>query len=185
MIAFLTLKGLQWWGLPGVILTVVGYAVTFGLWLSYKSFDFWVGTPVSSGIPKHVLTVVGFSFVALRLTDAGIAVAGGKVRAPGLIATVNYLIPFHMLAAGPIQPYEDFALQAPGPATKLSGVAGRSYRIAHGLFKKFVVCSVLGVLLTNFRSYGHAYFLLELQVNAVWLYLDFSAYSDIAVGGGR
>lgn len=77
----------------------------------------------SSG-PVHwrpVLTAIGYSYVALRLIDVGRAVAEGRHRAPSLTALIAYLLPFHMLAAGPIQSYDEFAAQpetpaAPGPA---------------------------------------------------------------------
>jgi D-alanyl-lipoteichoic acid acyltransferase DltB (MBOAT superfamily) len=90
-----------------------------------------------------------------------------------------------MLAAGPIQSYDDFWSQRGtviplSPALTLAAFE----RIARGLSKKFVVAFVLQkVFLTDFAA-GGPYFLVELQVFFVWLYLDFSAYSDIAVGIG-
>ncbi len=57
-------------------------------------------------------------------------------------------------------------------------------RIARGLSKKFILAFVLQkVFLTDFQA-GGLYRLWEMQVFFVWLYLDFSAYSDIAVGIG-
>jgi D-alanyl-lipoteichoic acid acyltransferase DltB (MBOAT superfamily) len=53
------------------------------------------------------------------------------------------------------------------------------------LFKKFVIAqAVHAVLLTGFAARG-PYLLVEVQAYYVWVYLDFSAYSDIAVGVGR
>jgi alginate O-acetyltransferase complex protein AlgI len=58
-------------------------------------------------------------------------------------------------------------------------------RIASGLFKKFVLAGYLDrMFLTGFQARG-PYFFLEVQLNFLWLYLDFSAYSDVAVGLGR
>ncbi|MFV2034882.1 MAG: MBOAT family O-acyltransferase, partial [Halocynthiibacter sp.] len=58
-------------------------------------------------------------------------------------------------------------------------------RITLGLFKKFVLAyAIQSTFLTDFEA-GGIYFLLEVQVFFLWLYLDFSAYSDIAVGIGR
>ncbi len=141
----------------------------------------------SSG-PVHwrpVLTAIGYSYVALRLIDVGRAVAEGRHRAPSLTALIAYLLPFHMLAAGPIQSYDEFAAQpetpaAPGPARALRSIE----RIAMGMFKKFVIANALeAAFLTSFRASG-SYFFLEVQINYLWLFLDFSAYSDIAVGIG-
>jgi D-alanyl-lipoteichoic acid acyltransferase DltB (MBOAT superfamily) len=135
--------------------------------------------------PARVLSLVGFSYVALRMTEVLRAVWEGRHRAPDLPALLNYLLPFHMLAAGPIQAYEDFARQSadPGQPSVRRVLAGVE-RIASGVFKKFVLAFILQKLfLTDFRANG-LYFLIEMQVFYVWLFLDFSAYSDIAVGVG-
>lgn len=132
-----------------------------------------------------VLTAIGYSYVALRLVEVGRAVAEGRHPAPSLTALIAYLLPFHMLAAGPIQAYDEFAAQpatplAPGPAAALRSIE----RIALGMFKKFVLANAMETaFLTQFRGSG-PYFFLEVQINCLWLFLDFSAYSDIAVGIG-
>jgi alginate O-acetyltransferase complex protein AlgI len=104
---------------------------------------------------------------------------------PTLASLVNYLLPFHMLTAGPIQAYEDYVRQSTVFRTPAAlDVLVAVERMAKGLFKKFVLAFALQrVFLTDFQA-GGAYFLLELQVFFVWLYLDFSAYTDIAVGIG-
>jgi D-alanyl-lipoteichoic acid acyltransferase DltB (MBOAT superfamily) len=91
-----------------------------------------------------------------------------------------------MIAAGPIQSYEDFlAGRQMSPALSVPAALGAVDRIVAGLFKKFVIAQSLERLfLTGFQSQG-AYLFLEIQVYYVWLYLDFSAYSDIAVGLGQ
>jgi D-alanyl-lipoteichoic acid acyltransferase DltB (MBOAT superfamily) len=131
-----------------------------------------------------VLRIVGFSYVTLRFIDVSLAVWESR-QAPGLPATVNYLLPFHMLAAGPIQAYNEFVDQPSiGPKLSISGALTACERIAAGLFKKYVLAvSINDLFLTGFRGRGW-YFLLEVQLHYLWLYLDFSAYSDIAVGVG-
>jgi D-alanyl-lipoteichoic acid acyltransferase DltB (MBOAT superfamily) len=99
-------------------------------------------------------------------------------------AAINYLLPFHMLAAGPIQAYDEFvdSVRPPRLGRRASLVAIE--RITLGLFKKFVVAHlVASIFLTGFRA-DSAYTLLEIQVFYLWVYLDFSAYTDIAVGLG-
>lgn len=132
-----------------------------------------------------ILTTIGYSYLALRLVEVVRAVAERRHRAPDLTDLIDYLLPFHMLAAGPIQSYDEFVAQpdsppAPGPAAALRSVE----RIALGLFKKYVLANALeAAFLTSFRARG-SYMLLEVQINYLWLFLDFSAYSDIAVGIG-
>ncbi len=53
------------------------------------------------------------------------------------------------------------------------------------MFKKYVLAQLIEKLfLTDYRSHG-GYVFLEMQLSYIWLYLDFSAYSDVAVGIGR
>jgi alginate O-acetyltransferase complex protein AlgI len=132
-----------------------------------------------------VLAAIGYSYVALRAVDVLKAVYDRRLPAPDPVSLVNYLLPFHMLAAGPIQSYDEFWAHrddvAPlSPARVLTAVE----RIARGLSKKFILAFLLQkVFLTDFQA-GGLYRLWEMQVFFVWLYLDFSAYSDIAVGIG-
>jgi D-alanyl-lipoteichoic acid acyltransferase DltB (MBOAT superfamily) len=144
-----------------------------------------VSTRVGAEGLARILGIIGYSYVALRVVEVFRAVFDDRLPAPGPIATVNYLLPFHMLAAGPIQSYDDFVRHAgdhfePNGETVLRGVE----RVASGLFKKFVLAHLLqSLFLTNFET-GGVYALLEMQVTLIWLFLDFSAYSDIAVGIG-
>jgi D-alanyl-lipoteichoic acid acyltransferase DltB (MBOAT superfamily) len=162
----------------------LGGVVTLLLFLLHK-------VPVLSvelglGRLNPILAVVSFSYLALRLVDVSRAVFERRYPPPDLVSTVNYLVPFHMLAAGPIQAYDDFVAQPATPPTlTIAEALAGAERIVLGLFKKFVVALLIEKLfLTGFRA-GGAYFLLEVQLHFLWLYLDFSAYSDIAVGVGR
>ncbi|HUY32674.1 MAG TPA: MBOAT family O-acyltransferase [Pirellulales bacterium] len=135
---------------------------------------------------KSLLLAIGFSYVALRLVDALRLTYEGRHAAPDLPSTINFLLPFHMLAAGPIQGYADFLAQPAVPAPLSASDSLRAVeRIALGLFKKFVLADVLDkALLTLFRA-PLPYMLVESLLSYVWVYLDFSGYSDICVGAGR
>lgn len=141
----------------------------------------------ASATLKPVLAAIGFSYVFLRTIEYLRAATGGRNPDPHLSDTVNYLIPFHMLAAGPVMAFSDFRRQ-PVPAAFLSRDEALSAfeRIARGLFKKFVLANGLieTVFLTDFKT-GGAYFLFEVQMYYLFIYLDFSAYTDIAIGIGR
>jgi len=164
------------WRIPAACILAAG---TLGLFLFHK-------LPAIQGVSgKTVLAAVGFSYVALRIVDLLRAVFEKRYPAPGLTATINYLLPFHMLLAGPIQSYDDYARQpaVPSPVTR-AGALRAAERIAHGAFKKFVLALIIQKLfLTDFQSHGWR-FLLEAQAFYIWLYLDFSGLSDIAVGIG-
>ena len=138
-------------------------------------------TPLSS-----ILSIIGFSYVALRMVELVRATTENRHPPPDMIAIVNYLIPFHMLAAGPIQAYDEFVAQPDTPASlSVRDVLQAAERITTGLFKKFVLAyAIQDAFLTGFEADG-LYFFFEVQIFFLWLYLDFSAYSDLAVGIGR
>lgn len=172
------------WGWRRQLLTTVLIVVATVVFFLYKTAYFnhhgdvpWV---------QQVLAAVGFSFVFLRLIDLARGIQEGRHAPPNPSDFINYLLPFHMLAAGPIQAYDEFVSQ-PRVAEPLStrDTLVSANRIAWGLFKKFVLAYALQkAFLTNLTSDG-IWFFIEIQLLLVWLYLDFSAYSDVAVGLGR
>lgn len=134
---------------------------------------------------RSLLTAVGFSYIALRFYDMARSVNERQHPWPSLFGLINYLVPFHMLTAGPIQGYHDFVSQSAidGPLTPRTVLAALD-RVASGAFKKLVLAvMVQKVFLTDYQA-GFPYALLEAQFWLLWLYLDFSAYSDIAKGLG-
>jgi alginate O-acetyltransferase complex protein AlgI len=166
-----------------IALAAAGIAVLV-LFFVHKA-AWWI-EGLSLGRLSPALEIIGFSYVALRWVDVSRAVGEGRRPAPDLTSLFNYLIPFHMLAAGPIQAYDEFVDQ-PGvpPPPRFEEVLSAFERIAAGLFKKYIFSNYIDKLfLTGFHAAG-AYNLIEMQLNFIWLYLDFSAYSDVAVGVGR
>ena len=171
-------------GRPRLMFSVICAAAISALFLLHKLP--FISTNIGMEPLSGVLPVIGFSYIALRMVELLRAVFEGRHPPPDLASTVNYLLPFHMLAAGPIQAYDEFVCQPaiPKPLSHRD-VLGAAERIAMGLFKKFVLAyAIQKTLLTNFEADG-LYFFLEVQVFFLWLYLDFSAYSDLAVGIGR
>lgn len=132
-----------------------------------------------------LLSLIGFSFMVLRSVDVLRAVKTKRTAVPGPFDLLNYLAPFHMLAAGPIAAYEDHARKPfEHVPLRTDRVIDGLELIARGLFNKFVICYILDqVFLSDFQSTGPA-FVLEMLVFTFWSYLDFSAYSMIALGIG-
>jgi D-alanyl-lipoteichoic acid acyltransferase DltB (MBOAT superfamily) len=145
----------------------------------------WIGDRLRCPGVHPILVTIGYSYVFLRLIDVARATWEHRTPPPALVDLINYLLPFHMLAAGPIQAWDEFVAQ-PRIPPPLSATQALSMveRIVHGLFKKYVLAFiVLKVFLTQGRATGW-YSLVEMNMAYVWLYLDFSAYSDIAIGIG-
>jgi alginate O-acetyltransferase complex protein AlgI len=199
LIAWLVLRAVQWRRL-GILPLVAGGLVIAGLFLVHKlpANELYeserttelldsVGMSSDRVLPlKSLMVAIGFSYVALRLVEVLRATQEGRHPAPDLPSLINYLLPFHMLAAGPIQAYSDFVAQpAVPPPLTAAGALGGVERIAHGLFKKYVLASFVDrVFLSGFDA-PPAWLAAKALLLYLWLYLDFSAYSDIMVGAGR
>ena len=140
---------------------------------------------LGSNLVASALVSIGYSYVVLRATELLKAASDDRARGVSFLETVNYLLPFNMLAAGPIQSWDDFRGQPPAPpAPSFNGALTGFERIAAGLFKKFVIAQgIERLFLTGFTA-GPQYSLFEMQMYYLWVYLDFSAYTDIAVGAG-
>ena len=168
---------------PG-IWVALAMGITLAVFVIHKRPDWF--TILDTRQINPLLRLVGYSYIALHLIELYRAMYEQRYDAPELAATINYLIPFQMVAAGPIQSYDDFVMQ-PGEPRPLNAEAAMSgaQRIAHGVFKKFVLAfAIKKLFLTDFTIHG-SYWILEAQMFFIWLYLDFSAYSDIAVGIGK
>jgi D-alanyl-lipoteichoic acid acyltransferase DltB (MBOAT superfamily) len=165
------------------IILILG-AQILGLFVLHKLLP--LSLKLGFGGINPLLASVGFSYLALRAIELIRGVYEQRHPPPDFFATVNYLVPFHMLAAGPIQSFDDFMSGHETPqALTLPEAIGGAERIAWGMFKKYVLAFFLDrIFLTGFTATG-PYFFLEAQLFFLWVYLDFSAYSDIAVGVGR
>ena len=147
----------------------------------------WLTQTLTIPAFRKILVGLGYSYIVLRVIYLTREVYEEREQVPTWTNAVNYLVPFHMLAAGPIQSYSDYRAEGlrSEPPTTEDTVSGLE-RISTGLFKKFVLAELISrIFLTQFQHPDASYLLLELQLNYLWLYLDFSGYSDIAVGVGR
>lgn len=167
-----------------MIALTTGGAAVLAIFLAHKLAAPWAAADARSPVTR-LLSAVGYSYVALRSVELLRAGKDGIIEGSWLDA-VRYLFPFHMLAAGPIQSWRDFVEQPRVCVERdTRDVLMAIDRIVHGLFKKFVLARMLQVtLLTGFTA-PLAYQLFEVQAYYIWVYLDFSAYSDLAVGAGR
>lgn len=140
-----------------------------------------------TGVPFAWL---GFSYVAFRLLHTIRDRQAGRLPAVDLAEFVNYVLFFPAYTAGPIDRVERFVKDLRAPlALGNDDWLDAGSRIVVGLFKKFVVAELLAVisvsdLLVDYvRSPGWMWLLV--YAYAFRIYLDFSGYTDVAVGMGR
>ena len=168
----------------GMFAAAVTFLGVVGLFVMHKLPALSYETHSASLNP--LLATIGYSYVFLRLIELLRAVTERRHPPPNPPAMINFLLPFHMLAAGPIQAYDEFVSQPPVPEPLTPReVLEAIEQIAKGMFKKFVIAFLIRELfLSDFRSEGWMWFC-EVQLFFLWMYIDFSAYSDIALGVGR
>jgi alginate O-acetyltransferase complex protein AlgI len=143
----------------------------------------------------HVVLPLGVSYFTFKLIHYAIECGRRKLPEHGFWDFACYLFLFPIFTAGPIERFDHF-IRGRQARWRAEDAAQALTRIAHGLIKKLVIANLL--ILPLYGSVSDVPTLLdrldELPAYQVWgffvlsflyLYLDFSAYSDIAIGISR
>lgn len=140
---------------------------------------------------RNIGLPLGISFYIFKLISY-IADVYTKKTAPGdFLHVLLYTVTFHQVAQGPITRYAEMAEEMDHRSADAEDLAEGLWRFTVGLAKKTVLADHLGTLAETFLplagnttfSVGGAY--LGALCYMLQLYLDFSAYSDMALGLGR
>jgi alginate O-acetyltransferase complex protein AlgI len=133
---------------------------------------------------------LGISFFTFNLIGYAIDVYWGTTdRAPTALHLVAFGAFFPTVSSGPLIRYGDFANEEQFPRADEAQISSGVFRIVMGLAKKvFVADAIAGVINPLFGNYA------TLQLWGAWIavvgfhlqvYVDFSGYSDIAIGIAR
>lgn len=160
--------------------------------------DLEAGDGATTGTAAAILAYVrniglplGISFYIFKLISY-VADVYTKKTAPGdFFHVLLYTVTFHQVAQGPITRYAEMAEEMDHRSADAEDLAEGLWRFTVGLAKKTVLADHLGTLAETFLplagnttfSVGGAY--LGALCYMLQLYLDFSAYSDMALGLGR
>jgi alginate O-acetyltransferase complex protein AlgI len=148
-----------------------------------------MGQPTDLAAARE-LEWLGFSYVAFRLLHTLRDRQTGRLPVLSLREYTTYAIFFPAFTAGPIDRAERFlpdlqALPDPEPNRLVQG----GMRIAVGIGKKFIIADSLAYMALNATKAEQATSTLGLwallYAYAFQLYLDFSGYTDIAIGIGQ
>lgn len=140
---------------------------------------------------RNIGLPLGISFYIFKLISY-VADVYTKKTAPGdFFHVLLYTVTFHQVAQGPITRYAEMAEEMDHRRADVEDLAEGLWRFTVGLAKKTVLADHLGTLAETFLplagnttfSVGGAY--LGALCYMLQLYLDFSAYSDMALGLGR
>jgi D-alanyl-lipoteichoic acid acyltransferase DltB (MBOAT superfamily) len=133
---------------------------------------------------------LGFSYIAFRLLHTLRETVLGKMPSVPLHDYVSYVLFFPALTAGPIDRIERFQkdIEQHEPLNANSSFeAGQ--RIVMGIFKKFVLADTFALFALNsmnaLQVKSGFWLWMMLYAYALRLYLDFSGYTDIAIGMGQ
>ena len=103
-----------------------------------------------------------------------------------------FILFFPTMVAGPIKRFQDFVPKLLAPSTDwVTDFNHGTTRILYGLAKKFAIADVLTSLTDHLKlqdiqqASGRGVLLLWLFAYGIKIYVDFSAYSDIAIGSAR
>ena len=170
-----------------LVFLLVKWPWIFRAGVAWWSGAFGEGREAGNGIP---FTWLGFSYVAFRLLHTIRDQRAGRLPVLTLGEYINYVIFFPAFTAGPIDRAERFVKDLRSPL-ELSNddLLAAITRLVSGLFKKFVLADMLAVIAVNdvlvlhVRTAGWMW--VFLYAYAFRIYLDFSGYTDMAIGMGR
>ncbi len=132
---------------------------------------------------------IGLSFYTFRNMSYVIDVYKGKTGpAPNLMVFAVYSTMFPIMTAGPIVRYADIQEQLMHRTVNLSGIGMGLESFIKGLAKKVILADNLALLFAEVSASAERTVLftwLGLIAYTLEIYLDFSGYSDMAIGLGK
>ncbi len=153
-----------------------------------------------TGFPKTIPSIalpIGISFYTFQLITYCVDVYRGEVPAQKSFATLLlYVSLFHQCIAGPIVRYKDVCAFLEDRRASYADIYEGIKRFAKGLFKKALLANTCAAIVSKLliADGGDSAILSTRSAASLWvgvlafslqIYLDFSAYSDMAVGMGR
>lgn len=173
-------------------------AVLLGLLGYFKYGTFFAANwQALFGVPElipQIVLPIGISFYTFQLISYVCDVYAGKVKAqPSYWKLLLYSSLFHQCIAGPIVRYETVANDIDNRRVKKSDVMYGVRRFCVGLAKKAILANSCALAADTLLPMGTDWIYTQVAAG-YWLgmvfymlqiYLDFSAYSDMAIGMGR
>lgn len=181
-------------------LLVLSLIMNLGLLAAFKYFNFFIESAVAlagtfgwsgEGLRLDWILPVGISFYTFQTLSYTLDIYRGRIHATrDPIAFFAFVAFFPQLVAGPIERARHLLPQFDAvPAFDSKQVRSGLLLVLWGLFKKVVIADRLALFVN--QGYAQAEDLNTWTAVLVWaffpwqLYLDFSAYSEIAIGSAR
>jgi alginate O-acetyltransferase complex protein AlgI len=147
--------------------------------------DRWFHLVSSAPVDVQLLRWIGFSYFLLKAIHVMRATARGIIAMPSPLEVLQYVLFLPTLTSGPIYRLDVFAQQLASPKQlSWSEVHDGSMRVLLGIGKKVVLAQPLSKLTVALHAHTRTQPAAYL-VTYVILFIDFSGYTDIAIGLGR
>jgi D-alanyl-lipoteichoic acid acyltransferase DltB (MBOAT superfamily) len=174
-------------------LLIASLCSNLGVLVFFKYADFLSHDVLHLGVPRLALILpAGISFHTFQSLSYTIDVYRRQLRPTrSVVSFATFVLFFPQLVAGPIVRAQDLLPQLDElPALELESATAGLFRIVIGLFKKIALADALALALVDrvFEAPEHFSSLEVLAAvygYALQIYLDFSAYSDIAIGSAQ
>ena len=188
------------YGIPGLIYLLAATAISYTIGLLMKRWRWlmWLGIAINAGMllmlklepltGVSLLSVFGISYFSLQIIGYLADIYRGKIepqKNPFRYALFITYLPH--LFVGPIQKYDPQLFQ--NRRITWEGIGEGAARALWGAFKKLVIASRVGVIISAIsaapESYQGAYALAAMLLYSLQLYSDFSGGIDIVLGISR
>jgi D-alanyl-lipoteichoic acid acyltransferase DltB (MBOAT superfamily) len=179
------------------LLLIVSLCSNLGILFFFKYYDFFLQDIVSPVTGRQfdelkLILPAGISFHTFQSLSYTIDVYRKQIPATrSAIEFATFVLFFPQLVAGPIVRAHDLLPQlAKPPPLDLQRATDGLFRIVIGLFKKIALADTLALSIVDRVFMDPSHFssvevLCGVYAYALQIYLDFSAYSDIAIGSAQ
>lgn len=176
-------------GIVGLVLVLIVFKYLGFLSGVFENLSMFV-----SSLPKFKIELLvlplGLSYIIFKHISYLTDIYWGVVCKGKFVDFFLYSSLFTIFVAGPIERFLRFKTQTERQNTFTPNYLEESFeRIVYGLFKKFVVADWLGYLIApvwiNPEYYDFWIKSAALFGYSIQIYMDFSGYSDIAIGASR
>jgi alginate O-acetyltransferase complex protein AlgI len=164
---------------------VAAVGIAAGVLAAYKLVAGPEALIASGSSTRSVLIPLGLSFLTFELIHYCIERRRGVIAHAAFLDYLAFALYFPCRVAGPIKRYPDFTSAVASAEPSLATVYAGLLRVLVGVVKKVVLADTLGLTVAELATAGDvtpAHALRILLAYSFQIALDFSAYSDIAIG---
>ena len=176
----------------GKVYCALSVIASLSVLLYFKYADFFLkNLNAVTGFDLSLLRLalpIGISFYTFQIVSYTVDVYRGEAAQINILDLAVYIAMFPQLIAGPIVRYSDIAGQLKRRCHSWKLAAQGIRRFVIGLAKKILLANQLGELCEVFRASQEKsvlFYWLYALASALYIYFDFSGYSDMAIGLGR